>query len=57
MSHFITQSWPLGLKTYVVTGESDPQRRVTKGRLHSQEGLLVRVCDAHQVHVLFLTLS
>ena len=57
MSHSVTQSWQLGLKTYIMTGESNPQRRVADDRLHSQEGLLVRVCDAHQAHVFFLTLS
>lgn len=56
MSHSVTQSWQLGLKTYIMTGESNPQRRVAKDAC-SQEGLLVRVCDAHQVHVFFLTLS
>lgn len=54
LSHSTTQPWQLGLNTYVLTGESNPQGRVSKDRLHSQEGLLEGVCDAHQVHVIFL---
>lgn len=43
-------------QTYILTGESDPEGAVAQGGLHGEEGLLVRVCDAHQPHVLFQTL-
>lgn len=53
MSHSVTPILAIGTENYIMTGESNPQRRVEKDRLHSQESLLVGVCDAHQVHVSF----
>lgn len=43
-------------ETYVLAGESDPEGGVAQGGLHGEEGLLVRVCDAHQPHALCQTL-